>query len=174
MSYCGGHAFRIVLENELHSQETNLENRERKGFQLWVLILWVTDLHRHHQGMFLFQTAMSVFPGNGRFCFLWTVCLFISSLGQQGAQAFWCSNGVSLPFDHVCDFTDHCGDNSDEQQCKYHFPSTNSSSLCILTQGLVRNLGNPATFLLSVWLYCQVSKGKDIVCSKCDSCIKLL
>ncbi|XP_036044862.1 MAM and LDL-receptor class A domain-containing protein 1 [Onychomys torridus] len=58
------------------------------------------------------------FPMNGPLCFLWTICLLISLLGQQGAQAFWCSNGVFLSSEHVCDFTDHCGDNSDEQQCQ--------------------------------------------------------
>ncbi|XP_076428807.1 MAM and LDL-receptor class A domain-containing protein 1 [Peromyscus maniculatus bairdii] len=61
---------------------------------------------------------MSGFPMNGPLSFLWTICLLISLLGQQGAQAFWCSNGVFLSSDHVCDFTDHCGDNSDEQQCQ--------------------------------------------------------
>lgn len=165
MSYCQGHVFRIVLENELHSQETHLKNRENKGFQLWALFLSVSDLHRQHQGMFLFQTALSVFPANGPFCSLWTVCLLISSLGQQGVQAFLCSNGVPLSSDHVCDFTDHCGDNSDEEQCKCHFPS-NSSSLCFLRQRLVRSLEDPARFLPRVWLYFRVSKGENMVFNK--------
>lgn len=78
---------------------------------------------------------------NGPLRFLWTICLLISLLGQQGAQAFWCSNGVFLSSDHVCDFTDHCGDNSDEQQCKYHVPSSNSSSLSVLRQRLTGALG---------------------------------
>ncbi|XP_035298699.1 MAM and LDL-receptor class A domain-containing protein 1 isoform X2 [Cricetulus griseus] len=84
--------------------------------------------------MFLFQTALSVFPANGPFCSLWTVCLLISSLGQQGVQAFLCSNGVPLSSDHVCDFTDHCGDNSDEEQCQSYERCDFEDGLCGMTQ----------------------------------------
>ncbi|VTJ87770.1 Hypothetical predicted protein, partial [Marmota monax] len=65
----------------------------------------------------LFSLAtMSAFPMNGAFCFFWISCVFIFPLGQQGTEAFHCDDGVFLPPDNVCDFTNQCGDNSDEQQ----------------------------------------------------------
>ncbi|XP_051007238.1 MAM and LDL-receptor class A domain-containing protein 1 [Acomys russatus] len=70
----------------------------------------------------------------GPFCFIWTVCLFISLLGQRGAQAFQCRNGVYLSSDHVCDFTDHCGDNSDEQQCWSYGRCDFEDGFCDMTQ----------------------------------------
>ncbi|XP_031229155.1 MAM and LDL-receptor class A domain-containing protein 1 [Mastomys coucha] len=70
----------------------------------------------------------------GPFCFLWMVCLSISSLSQQGVQAFQCSNGVSLPSDHVCDFTDQCGDNSDEQQCWSYGRCNFEDGLCSMME----------------------------------------
>ncbi|EDL78751.1 rCG55885, partial [Rattus norvegicus] len=77
---------------------------------------------------------MSAFPMLGPLCFLWTVCLSISPLGQQGVQAFQCSNGVSLPSDHVCDFIDHCGDNSDEQRCCSYGRCNFEDGLCSMIQ----------------------------------------
>ncbi|ELK33096.1 hypothetical protein MDA_GLEAN10015983 [Myotis davidii] len=59
---------------------------------------------------------MLAFPKNGASCVPWIFCVFLSPLVQQGAEAFQCGNGVSVPPDTVCDFTDHCGDMSDEQQ----------------------------------------------------------
>ncbi|KAM5235404.1 MAM and LDL-receptor class A domain-containing protein 1 [Ctenodactylus gundi] len=57
------------------------------------------------------------FPVNEAFYLLWISSVFPSLLGQKGPEAFQCANGVFLPSDNVCDFTDQCGDNSDEQQC---------------------------------------------------------
>ena len=71
---------------------------------------------------------MLAFPKNEAFGILWISCIFTSVLVQQGMEAFQCDNGVSLPPDNVCDFTDQCGDMSDEQQCK--FPSSPSSKSC--------------------------------------------
>lgn len=68
--------------------------------------------------MMLFLAKMLAFPRNEEFCFLWIACVFISTWVQQGTEAFQCGNGLSLPPDNVCDFTDQCGDKSDEQQCK--------------------------------------------------------
>lgn len=84
--------------------------------------------------MFLFQAVRLVFPMKGPFCFLWTACLFISPLCQRGAQAFLCSNGFPLPSDHVCDFTDHCGDNSDERQCQNYERCDFEAGLGSMTQ----------------------------------------
>lgn len=78
--------------------------------------------------------SVSAFPMLGPLCFLWTVCLSISPLGQRGVQAFQCSNGVSLPSDRVCDFTDHCGDNSDERQCWSYGRCNFEDGLCSMTQ----------------------------------------
>ena len=91
-------------------------------------------MHSQHQGMFLPKAAVSAFSMHGSLCFLWTVCLSISPLSQQGVQAFQCSNGVSLPSDYVCDFTDHCGDNSEEQQCWSYGRCNFEDRLCSMTE----------------------------------------
>ncbi|XP_052012808.1 MAM and LDL-receptor class A domain-containing protein 1 [Apodemus sylvaticus] len=84
--------------------------------------------------MFLPKAAVLAFSMHGPLCFLWTVCLSISLLSQHGVQAFQCNNGVSLPSDHVCDFTDHCGDNSDEQQCCSYGRCDFEDGLCSMTE----------------------------------------
>ncbi|XP_012516348.1 PREDICTED: MAM and LDL-receptor class A domain-containing protein 1 [Propithecus coquereli] len=69
--------------------------------------------------MLSFLARMLAFSRNEAFCFLWIACVFISTLSQQETEAFQCDNGISLPSDNVCDFTDQCGDNSDEQQSHF-------------------------------------------------------
>ncbi|VFV37059.1 mam and ldl-receptor class a [Lynx pardinus] len=53
---------------------------------------------------------------------------------EQGTEAFQCSNGLSLPPDNVCDFTDQCGDKSDEQQCSNYERCDFENGLCSMTQ----------------------------------------
>ncbi|KAM9230178.1 MAM and LDL-receptor class A domain-containing protein 1 [Dugong dugon] len=72
--------------------------------------------------------------------FLWISCAFISTV-QQGTEDFQCNNGVSLPPDNVCDFTDQCGDNSDEQQCSYYERCDFEDGLCTMTQDQSLQLG---------------------------------
>ncbi|KAG8515941.1 MAM and LDL-receptor class A domain-containing protein 1, partial [Galemys pyrenaicus] len=79
---------------------------------------------------------MLAFPKNEAFCVLWISYVFISTLVQQGTEAFQCSNGVFLPSDKVCDFTDQCGDKSDEQQCWYYERCDFEDELCSMTQDL--------------------------------------
>lgn len=79
---------------------------------------------------------MLAFPKKEAFCVVWISCVFIFTLVQRGAEAFQCGNGVSLPPDNVCDFTDQCGDKSDEQQCKCHFsPVSDFNSPCTFKPG---------------------------------------
>lgn len=41
-----------------------------------------------------------------------------ASAGACLTQDFTCSQGLCVPEDCVCDFTDDCGDGSDEQNCE--------------------------------------------------------
>ncbi|KAM7159543.1 MAM and LDL-receptor class A domain-containing protein 1 isoform 2-T2 [Molossus nigricans] len=68
------------------------------------------------------------------FCVPWIFCVFLSILVQQGTEAFLCDNGISVPPDNVCDFTDHCGDKSDEQQCSNYERCDFEDGLCNMTQ----------------------------------------
>lgn len=61
---------------------------------------------------------------------------------QQGTGgAFQCGTGVSVPFDNVCDFTDQCGDKSDEQQCLSYERCDFEDGLCNMTQDQSLQLG---------------------------------
>uniref|UniRef100_A0A452QCN1 MAM domain-containing protein n=1 Tax=Ursus americanus TaxID=9643 RepID=A0A452QCN1_URSAM len=60
---------------------------------------------------------------------------------QQGTEAFQCGNGLSLPPDNVCDFTDQCGDKSDEQQCSSYERCDFENGLCSMTQDQSLQLG---------------------------------
>ncbi|XP_016068757.1 PREDICTED: MAM and LDL-receptor class A domain-containing protein 1-like [Miniopterus natalensis] len=84
---------------------------------------------------------MLAFPKNEAFCVPWIVCVFLSTLVQQGTEAFQCGNGVSVPPDNVCDFTDHCGDKSDEQQCLNYERCDFEDGLCNMTQDQSLQLG---------------------------------
>ncbi|XP_008266860.3 MAM and LDL-receptor class A domain-containing protein 1 [Oryctolagus cuniculus] len=77
---------------------------------------------------------MSPFPVKTALWFLLISCLFNSPLSQQGIEAFQCSNGIALPPDQVCDFTDQCGDNSDEEQCSNYDRCDFEDGLCIMAQ----------------------------------------
>uniref|UniRef100_A0A8C5VYQ1 MAM and LDL-receptor class A domain-containing protein 1 n=1 Tax=Microcebus murinus TaxID=30608 RepID=A0A8C5VYQ1_MICMU len=81
-----------------------------------------------------FLARMLAFSRNEAFCFLWIACVFISTLSQQGTETFQCDNGISLPPDNVCDFTDQCGDNSDEQQCSNYERCDFENGLCSMAQ----------------------------------------
>ncbi|XP_004393042.1 PREDICTED: MAM and LDL-receptor class A domain-containing protein C10orf112-like [Odobenus rosmarus divergens] len=59
----------------------------------------------------------------------------------QGTKAFQCGNGLSLPPDNVCDFTDQCGDKSDEQQCSSYERCDFENGLCSMTQDQSLQLG---------------------------------
>ncbi|XP_076347182.1 MAM and LDL-receptor class A domain-containing protein 1-like [Tachypleus tridentatus] len=44
---------------------------------------------------------------------------------------FWCANKVCVDESHICDYTDDCGDQSDEQHCyEYHYRCNFDYSLC--------------------------------------------
>ncbi|EPY73883.1 MAM and LDL-receptor class A domain-containing protein [Camelus ferus] len=60
---------------------------------------------------------------------------------QQGTEGFQCDNGVSLPPDNVCDFTDQCGDMSDERQCSDYERCDFEDGLCGMTQNQSLQLG---------------------------------
>ncbi|EHB12585.1 hypothetical protein GW7_18800 [Heterocephalus glaber] len=84
---------------------------------------------------------MLAFSLNEAFCFLWISSVFVSLLGQQGSEAFRCGSGVSLPPDNVCDFTDQCGDSSDEQQCSGYERCDFEDGLCGMEQDQSLQLG---------------------------------
>ncbi|XP_017724713.1 PREDICTED: MAM and LDL-receptor class A domain-containing protein 1 isoform X2 [Rhinopithecus bieti] len=84
--------------------------------------------------MLFFLDRRVAFPMSEAFCFLWIACVFNSTLGQQGTESFQCDNGVSLPPDSVCDFTDQCGDNSDEQHCSNYERCDFEDGLCNMTE----------------------------------------
>nr|CBN82054.1 MAM and LDL-receptor class A domain-containing protein [Dicentrarchus labrax] len=56
------------------------------------------------------------------------------SVGACSTQEFSCSQELCVPKDCVCDFTDNCGDGSDEEDCdfvkKMSYLSTHSASEC--------------------------------------------
>ncbi|XP_032736758.1 MAM and LDL-receptor class A domain-containing protein 1 [Lontra canadensis] len=91
--------------------------------------------------MLFFLAKMLAFPRNEEFCFLWIACVFISAWVQQGTEAFRCGNGLSLPPDNVCDFTDQCGDKSDEQQCSNYERCDFENGLCSMTRDQSLQLG---------------------------------
>ncbi|XP_077628606.1 MAM and LDL-receptor class A domain-containing protein 1 [Crocuta crocuta] len=80
------------------------------------------------------MAEMLAFPRKAAFCFLWISCVFSSTGIPQGTEAFQCGNGLSLPPDNVCDFTDQCGDKSDEQQCSDYERCDFENGLCSMTQ----------------------------------------
>ncbi|XP_043336096.1 MAM and LDL-receptor class A domain-containing protein 1 [Cervus canadensis] len=84
---------------------------------------------------------MLAFPKNEALCVLWISCVFISALVQQGTGTFQCDNGVSLPLDNVCDFTDQCGDMSDEQQCSDYERCDFEDGLCSMIRDQSLQLG---------------------------------
>ncbi|XP_007934543.1 MAM and LDL-receptor class A domain-containing protein 1 [Orycteropus afer afer] len=77
---------------------------------------------------------MLAVPMNEVRYFLWISCVFIFVSVQQGTEPFQCGNGISLPPDNVCDFTDQCADNSDEQQCSNYERCDFEDGLCNMTQ----------------------------------------
>lgn len=53
---------------------------------------------------------MVAFPKNEAFCVPWLSCVSFFTLIRQGTEeVFQCGNGVSVPLDSVCDFTDQLG-----------------------------------------------------------------
>lgn len=84
---------------------------------------------------------MLTFPKNEALCVLWISCIFISVLVQQGTGVFQCDNGVSLPPDNVCDFTDQCGDMSDERQCSDYERCDFEDGLCSMIRDQSLRLG---------------------------------
>ncbi|XP_059977241.1 MAM and LDL-receptor class A domain-containing protein 1 [Lagenorhynchus albirostris] len=91
--------------------------------------------------MLLCLARMLAFLKNEAFGILWISCVFTSVLVQQGMEAFQCDNGVSLPPDNVCDFTDQCGDMSDEQQCSNYERCDFEDGLCSMMQDQSLRLG---------------------------------
>ncbi|XP_058915238.1 MAM and LDL-receptor class A domain-containing protein 1 [Kogia breviceps] len=91
--------------------------------------------------MLLCLARMLAFPKSEAFGILWISCVFTSVLVQQGMEAFQCDNGVSLPPDNVCDFTDQCGDMSDEQRCSDYERCDFEDGLCSMMQDQSLRLG---------------------------------
>ncbi|XP_068566038.1 MAM and LDL-receptor class A domain-containing protein 1 isoform X1 [Cebidichthys violaceus] len=63
--------------------------------------------------------------------------LLASSLVSVGAclsQEFSCSRGLCVPEDRVCDFTDDCGDGSDEEDCSRYTRCDFEEGFCDLIQ----------------------------------------
>ncbi|XP_073437949.1 MAM and LDL-receptor class A domain-containing protein 1 [Dendrobates tinctorius] len=57
-------------------------------------------------------------------------------------DGFWCSRGFSVPLDYVCDFTDQCGDGSDEASCSGYERCDFETDLCsMISEGWVRTNG---------------------------------
>ena len=61
---------------------------------------------------------MSSLPGS-----VWPLlafCLVFTPGCVRGCsnQEFACTHGLCVPEDRVCDFTDNCGDGSDEENCE--------------------------------------------------------
>ncbi|XP_059859094.1 MAM and LDL-receptor class A domain-containing protein 1 [Delphinus delphis] len=94
-----------------------------------------------YQTVLLCLARMLAFLKNEAFGILWISCVFTSVLVQQGMEAFQCDNGVSLPPDNVCDFTDQCGDMSDEQQCSNYERCDFEDGLCSMMQDQSLRLG---------------------------------
>ncbi|XP_024621608.1 MAM and LDL-receptor class A domain-containing protein 1 [Neophocaena asiaeorientalis asiaeorientalis] len=94
-----------------------------------------------YQTVLLFLAGMLAFLKNEAFGILWISCVFTSVLVQQGMEAFQCDNGVSLPPDNVCDFTDQCGDMSDERQCSNYERCDFEDGLCSMMQDQSLRLG---------------------------------
>ncbi|XP_032477558.1 LOW QUALITY PROTEIN: MAM and LDL-receptor class A domain-containing protein 1 [Phocoena sinus] len=94
-----------------------------------------------YQTVLLFLAGMLAFLKNEAFGILWISCVFTSVLVQQGMEAFQCDNGVSLPPDNVCDFTDQCGDMSDERQCSNYERCDFEDGLCSIMQDQSLRLG---------------------------------
>ncbi|XP_060149491.1 MAM and LDL-receptor class A domain-containing protein 1 [Globicephala melas] len=93
------------------------------------------------QTVLLCLARMLAFLKDEAFGTLWVSCVFTSVLVQQGMEAFQCDNGVSLPPDNVCDFTDQCGDMSDEQQCSNYERCDFEDGLCSMMQDQSLRLG---------------------------------
>ncbi|XP_069815135.1 MAM and LDL-receptor class A domain-containing protein 1 [Dendropsophus ebraccatus] len=64
-------------------------------------------------------------------------------------NGYQCSQGLSVPLDYVCDFTDQCGDGSDEVSCSLYERCDFEWDLCGMTsEGWVRTNGLEATSAL--------------------------
>uniref|UniRef100_A0A8C4F4A5 MAM domain-containing protein n=1 Tax=Dicentrarchus labrax TaxID=13489 RepID=A0A8C4F4A5_DICLA len=64
----------------------------------------------------------------GVFCNLWT------KPGSCSTQEFSCSQELCVPKDCVCDFTDNCGDGSDEEDCSRYKRCDFEEGFCDLIQ----------------------------------------
>uniref|UniRef100_A0A3Q3W1Y0 MAM domain-containing protein n=1 Tax=Mola mola TaxID=94237 RepID=A0A3Q3W1Y0_MOLML len=72
-------------------------------------------------------------------CSMWLLLAFSLllspvSAGNCSSQEFTCSQGKCLPEDSVCDFTDDCGDGSDEQHCSRYKRCDFEEGFCDLIQ----------------------------------------
>ncbi|KAM6977638.1 MAM and LDL-receptor class A domain-containing protein 1 [Aplochiton taeniatus] len=72
--------------------------------------------------------------------FLWRVCLLASSIlsvivcvNVCSTEAFTCAQGSCVAEDCVCDFTDDCGDGSDEKNCSGYVRCDFEKGFCGLT-----------------------------------------
>lgn len=48
--------------------------------------------------------------------------IFCTAIQSSCGSLFRCNRGSCVNYDRVCDLTDDCGDNSDEQQCSKYLP----------------------------------------------------
>ncbi|XP_075067573.1 MAM and LDL-receptor class A domain-containing protein 1 [Mixophyes fleayi] len=69
--------------------------------------------------------------------------------GPCHGNGFQCRNGFLVPLDNVCDFTDHCGDGSDESSCSLYERCDFETDFCGMTyEGWIRTNGLAKTTAL--------------------------
>ncbi|XP_077010524.1 MAM and LDL-receptor class A domain-containing protein 1 isoform X2 [Tamandua tetradactyla] len=84
---------------------------------------------------------MPAFPMTRACCLLWFSCACLPAPARRAADAFRCANGAVVPPDSVCDFTDQCGDGSDEGRCSSYERCDFEDGLCRMTQDENLHLG---------------------------------
>ncbi|KAK8784904.1 hypothetical protein V5799_008731, partial [Amblyomma americanum] len=86
---------------------------------------------------------------------------------EQNPGMFTCKNKVSIVMEHLCDYTDHCGDFSDEEDCEdFRFRCSFDSSFCdwtpaVSTRGGGWTRSKPFKYLTRGPTRDHTSGGKD-------------
>ncbi|XP_076017204.1 MAM and LDL-receptor class A domain-containing protein 1 [Genypterus blacodes] len=71
---------------------------------------------------------------------LWVLALCLSlAEACSSSREFTCAQGVCVPRENVCDFTDHCGDGSDEEDCSSYTRCDFEEGFCELIQSSETN-----------------------------------
>ncbi|KAL5006371.1 hypothetical protein ScPMuIL_015177 [Solemya velum] len=106
-------------------EESSVETEvwEKIGSQADKWIRAVVDIGRVHRPFTVSIVMMRVFSSSGKLAlddFTLLNCNYPSLLSNCGGNSFNCSRGACVPTSRVCDYTDDCGDNSDEINCSDH------------------------------------------------------